>query len=114
MPVLGATLVREQHELLRADAIGVHVDDELEAHVLEPAQTEVRDLDLFALVRREHDAGLVEHGRCPLARFGRGQGLPELPFVADWSSFTTRLPHTPVILGCAPTVEPQMSREGAT
>ena len=72
MPVLGATLVWEQHELLRAHAIGVHVDDDLQSDFVEPAQTEVRDLDVLALMRGQHDAGLDEHGRRPLARLGLG------------------------------------------
>ena len=72
VPVLGATLVREQHELFRAHAVGVDVDDDLQSDLVEPAQTEIRDLDLLALVRRQHDAGRVEHGRRPLARLGLG------------------------------------------
>src|SRR6266480_4941657 len=94
MPVLRTALVREQHELLRADAIRVHVDDDLQADLAETAQTEVSDLDLLALTRRQHDAGRVEHGRRPLARLGIRHGVLGLPL-------TTRLPHTPVILGCA-------------
>ena len=43
--VLGAVLVREEHELLRADALGVHERDELEAVVLEVGEAEVCDLD---------------------------------------------------------------------
>jgi hypothetical protein len=39
--------------------------------------------------------------------------VQELPLVAAWSSFTTRLQHTAVILGAAGTVEP-MPQEGAT
>ena len=34
--MLGAGLTREEHELLRADALRVHVDDELEADLVEP------------------------------------------------------------------------------
>src|SRR5207245_3516234 len=48
VPMLGATLVREQDELLRAHAIGVHVDDDLQSDFLEPAQPEVRDLHVLA------------------------------------------------------------------
>ena len=72
MPVLGATLVREQHELFRAHAIGVHVDDDLQSDFVDPTETEVRDLDFLALMRRQHDAGLDKHGRRPLARLGLG------------------------------------------
>ncbi|TML93273.1 MAG: TIM barrel protein, partial [Actinobacteria bacterium] len=53
-------------------------------------------------MRRQHDAGLDEHGRRPLTRLGLGHGVPGPPLVADWSSVTTRLPDMPVILGCAP------------
>src|SRR5438874_11263256 len=95
MPVLRTTLVREQHKLLRADAIRVHVDDNLQSDLVEPAQTEVSDLDLLALSRRQHDAGLFEHGRRSLARLGIRHGVLGLPL-------TTRLPHTPVILGRTP------------
>jgi hypothetical protein len=108
--VLGATLVGEQDELLRAHPIGVHVDDDLQSDLVEPAQTEVRDLDVLALMRRQNDAGLDEHRGRPLARLGFGHGVPGLSLVVDWSPFTTRLPHTPVILGSARTTV----EEGAT
>ncbi len=39
----------EEDELLRADALGVHVDDDLQADLLEPAEAEVGDLDSGAL-----------------------------------------------------------------
>jgi xylose isomerase len=73
VPVLGATLVGEQDELLRAHAIGVDVDDDLQSDFVEPTQAEVRDLDALALSGRQHDAGLVEHGHRALARLGIGQ-----------------------------------------
>ncbi len=70
MPVLGAHLSREHHELLRADAIGVHVDDDLEALAFQVAEPEVGDLDRVTLGGREHDPRLREHCRCPFARAG--------------------------------------------
>src|SRR5207249_8820959 len=75
VPMVGATLVREQHELFRANAIGVHVDDDLQSDFVEPAQAEVRDLDSLALLRRQDDAGLHEHDRRPLACLGLGHGV---------------------------------------
>src|SRR6476469_10782734 len=51
MPVLRARLAGEEDELLRAHAVGVDVDDELEADLVEAAEAEVRDLDLLPLGR---------------------------------------------------------------
>ena len=76
VPVLGAPLVREQDEFLRAHSIGVHVDDDLQSDLVEPAQPEVRDLDVPALIRRQHNAGLDEHGRRPLARLRISHCVP--------------------------------------
>ena len=53
--MLGAHLAGEHDELLRADAVGVHVDDDLEAVPLEVAEAEVGDLDRLALGRRQDD-----------------------------------------------------------
>jgi hypothetical protein len=52
---------REEHELLRADPLRVDVDDDLQADLVEAAETEVRNLDPLALGRREHDAGVGEY-----------------------------------------------------
>ena len=60
MAVLGAGLAREEHELLRADAVGVRVDDHLEPELLEPGEPEVGDLDSVALLRCQHDPRGVE------------------------------------------------------
>ena len=57
--VLGAELAREEHELLRADAVGVDVDDDLQADLLEPAEAEVGDLDRGPLGGRQDDAGVA-------------------------------------------------------
>jgi hypothetical protein len=73
--VLRATLVREQDELLCAHAVGIYVDNDLQSDFLEAAETEVRDLDAFTLTRRQHDPGLVEHGRRPLARLAFGHDV---------------------------------------
>ena len=65
--MLGARLAGKQHELLRADAVGVHVDDDLEPGLLELGEAEVGDLDLALLGRGEDDAGLRERrGRARL------------------------------------------------
>jgi hypothetical protein len=71
MAVLGAHLSREEDELLRAHALGVHVDDELKADLDESAEPEVRDLDLLLLCRRQDDARVREHRR----RAGPGLGF---------------------------------------
>ncbi len=68
MQVLGARLTREHDELLRADTLGVHVDDDLEAGLLELGKAEVRHLDVALLGRGEHDAGGGERRGC--ARLG--------------------------------------------
>jgi hypothetical protein len=60
MPVLGAPLPGEEHELLRAVAVGVHVDEELKPDLGEPAEAEVGDLDLAHLVVAEDDARLAQ------------------------------------------------------
>jgi len=59
--VLGAGLVREQHQLLRADALRVDVDDDLGAEMFEVAQAEVDHLDLRPFRRRDHQPGCGEH-----------------------------------------------------
>ena len=55
--MLGAGLVREEDQLLGADTLGVDVDDELEADLLELAQAEVGDLDRGDLAGRQGDPG---------------------------------------------------------
>ncbi len=52
MQVLGAVLMREEDELLRADALGIDVGHELEPVVLEVGEAEVGDLDPPPLGRR--------------------------------------------------------------
>src|SRR4051812_34157317 len=83
MAVLRAQLAGEEHELLRADAFGVHVDDELEAGLLEPPEPEVGDLDLLPLRRRQDDARLGEHLRGPFARFLVGHNATGVLVVAE-------------------------------
>jgi xylose isomerase len=75
MPVLGTTLVREEDELLRAHAIRVHVDHDLQPDFVESPEPEVRDLDLLALDRRQHDSRLGEHRCRAFARFGLGHSV---------------------------------------
>ena len=58
--MLRAQLAGEEDELLRADAVGVHVDDDLKADLLEPAEPEVGHLDRVTLVRRQDDARVRE------------------------------------------------------
>ncbi len=50
MAMLGAGLVREQHDLFRADAPGVDVDDDLRADLLQDVEPEVDDFDGFLLL----------------------------------------------------------------
>ena len=68
MPVLGAGLAREEHELLRADALRVDVDDDLETDLVEAGEAEVRHLDARELVRSEDDPGPGESRGRPLSR----------------------------------------------
>src|SRR5262249_18340857 len=56
VPVLRAGLLREQHELLRAVAIGVDVDEQHQPGGSQLAEAEVRDLDALELVGAEGDA----------------------------------------------------------
>ena len=63
MPMLGTRLAREEHELLGADALRVHVHDDLEADLVEPRETEVRHLDVRAFVRGQDDSGLGQNRR---------------------------------------------------
>ena len=92
--VLGAGLPREEHELLRAVAVGVHVDDDLEPELVEPGEPEVGDLDSVALLRSQRrarggedlggaapggvDFGLGQHAAIvtayPRRRFDDGEG----------------------------------------
>ena len=83
MAVLGARLVREEHELLGADALRVHVDDDLQPDLVEASQPEVGHLDRLALGGREDDARLGEHRGGPLARLGARHSETGRPFVAD-------------------------------
>ena len=69
--MLRARLAREHDELLRADPLGVHVDDDLQAPALELAEAEVGHLDRLLLGRRQHDPGLGQHRRRPVPRRGR-------------------------------------------
>ena len=71
--MLGARLAREEHELLGADAVRVHVDDELEPDLVEARQTEVGDFDRLALGRVQHDAGFGK--RCRGSLPGRAELL---------------------------------------
>ena len=50
MTMLGARLAGREHELLRAVAVGVHVDEELEADLVQAPEPEVRDFDRRVLV----------------------------------------------------------------
>ena len=59
--MLRARLAREEHELLGADALRVHVHDDLEADLVEPRETEVGHLDARALRRGQDDSGLGEN-----------------------------------------------------
>ena len=53
-------LPRQQAELFGADALGVDVRDQRKAGSLILAQAEVRDLDILALVGRQHDPGPLQ------------------------------------------------------
>src|SRR5574340_252014 len=68
MAMLGAGLPRQQHQLLRAVAIGVDVDHEFEPGVPEIAEPEVGHLEVRSLLRRQHQAGRLQHGRGPRLR----------------------------------------------
>ena len=68
MAVLGADLPGEEDELLRADPVGVDVDDDLQADLLEPAEAEVGDLDRGPLGGSQDDPGALEVRRRALAR----------------------------------------------
>src|SRR6266516_629043 len=81
--VLGACLPCKEHELLRAHALRVHVDDELEPDLLETLEHEVGDFDRLTLGRCQHDARLREHRRRALPRLGVGHSETGLPFDAD-------------------------------
>jgi len=65
--MLGAGLTREHDQLLRANPLGIDVDDDLQPDLVEPRQTEIGDLDRLALDRREDDAGCRENPRSPVA-----------------------------------------------
>ena len=60
MPVLGAGLARVEDELLRAVAVGVHVDQHEQADLAQTREAEVRDLDRRPIGVGEHDAGRLE------------------------------------------------------
>ena len=60
MAVLRAGLVGEEDELLRAVAVGVHVDEQLQADLPEPGEAEVRDLDRRALGLRDREPGRLQ------------------------------------------------------
>ena len=47
MAMLRARLVREQHDVFRADALGVDVDDALRADLLQDVEPEVDDFNAF-------------------------------------------------------------------
>ncbi len=81
--MLRARLPWEEHELLRADTVGVHVDDDLEPEVLETPEAEVGDLDRVAFGRCEHDARLREHRGRPGARLRVGHSVMRSPLVAE-------------------------------
>ncbi len=68
MPVLGAGLAREEDELLRTDALRVHVHDELEADLVELRETEVGDLDIGSFVRSQDDSGFDKNRRSTVPR----------------------------------------------
>jgi hypothetical protein len=61
MAVLRTGLPREQHQLLRAVAIGVDVRDQLEPGVLEVPEPEIGDLDARSFLRRDRESRPVEH-----------------------------------------------------
>src|SRR5437899_2439076 len=60
MQVLRARLARVQHELLRAVAVRVRVDEQLESDVAQPREAEVRHLDRRTLLVRDRDPGRLE------------------------------------------------------
>src|SRR5918912_3880846 len=57
--VLRASLVREEHQLLGAVAVGVDVGDELQALALQLPKPQVGDLNRRLLVRRQNDPCLA-------------------------------------------------------
>ncbi len=81
--MLGADLPGEEDELLGAHALGVHVDHELQADLLETAETEVGHLDAGAFGRRQDDAGTRQERRGSLAGLGVGHSVTGVPLVAD-------------------------------
>ena len=91
MPVLGAHLAGEEDELLRTDALGVHVDDELQPNLLELSEPEVGHLDRVTFRRGEHDPSVREHRGRPLARLTVGQSRTASPLPAErWSASSVR------------------------
>ena len=88
MPVLRTDLAREHRDLLRGDPLRVHVDDDLQAGLLQLRQAEVGNLDRGALGIRQHDSRLGEYLRRSLARLGeflsgQHESLPGLKFALD-------------------------------
>ena len=89
--MLRARLSWEEHELLRAHTVGVHVDDDLQPELLEAPEPEVGDLDRVAFGRRQHDARLSEHRGRALPCLRVGHSVTRSPLVADaWSASSAR------------------------
>src|SRR5439155_20785676 len=77
MAVLRTDLAREEHELLRAHPLGVHVGQELQPGLLESAEPEIGHLDRVPLGGCEHDAGAGQHPGGALPSFlMRHRGAP--------------------------------------
>jgi len=87
MAMLRARLVREQNDFFRAEALGVDVDDDLCADILQDVAGEVDDFDAFPFLWRQlqsrgfecrrsaltrlldlHPGQHVSHRACPLVR----------------------------------------------
>src|SRR5579875_3361518 len=82
MPVLWAGLMREHHDFLGADPLGIDVGDDLEAGLFQFVQSEIRHFQALAFARRQNDASPFQHlcGSCHrrLVLFVSNHGAPSL------------------------------------
>ena len=63
MAVLRAGLAGEQDHFLGADPVGVDIGQQLQAHLVHPAQAEVRRLDPGLLLLSQDDVGRLEEAK---------------------------------------------------
>jgi hypothetical protein len=82
--VLGADLPWEEHQFLRADTIGVHVDDDFRPDFLEASDAVVADLDPLLLLLREGNARPRQHRQrrisCNVAQ-GVSNQVPDVEYL---------------------------------